>query len=366
MIQLAGDEVSSFGHLLTGKPCRGWERIREVFVGTAGRKAVVEDRLQQMLSEIEPGLVWFHNIAGGGKWGWSEEMIKIAREHTPVLWTLHDMWALGSGEESYWKIEESMAGGGKGQGARGGKREAESGKVGRCESSKVAKVCGTKGKYPVRLTSPSKWLAELTHKMTGLECVHLPNPIDLDIFSPGDQGEARRRLGLPENGLVVLAGADSLQDPRKGFDLLLAAWEELLPKGVTLALFGRHGEARSGQVYLGNLLTDEQMVAAYRSADLYVHPARMENAPCTIQESLACGTPVLAFAAGGIPEMFENGRSGLLAKEVSVESLQASLALALADANQLKVMRRKCRIWAEEVWKPDALRQTFQAVVGDR
>ena len=85
----------------------------------------------------------------------------------------------------------------------------------------MAEVFGTKGKYPVRLTAPSQWLADLTCKMTGLECVHLPNPMDLDIFSPGDQGEARRRLGLPEKGLVVLAGADSLQDPRKGFDLLM-------------------------------------------------------------------------------------------------------------------------------------------------
>ena len=364
--QVAGDEVPTRGHRLTGKPARGWGRIGEILMGRSGRKTLVENRLGQLLNTTKPDLIWFHNIAGGGKWGWSEKMIQIARDHAPVLWTLHDMWALGSGEESYWEVEEKGAGRGKRQGASGGKRKAESGKVGRCESSKVAKVFGTKGKYPVRLTAPSKWLADLTQKITGFGCVHLPNPIDLDVFYPRDQAEARRRLGLPEKGVVVLAGADSLQDPRKGFDLLMAAWERLRPQGATLALFGRHGEARPGQVYLGNLSTDEQLVAAYRATDLYVHPARMENAPCTIQESLACGTPVVAFAVGGIPEMVVPGQTGFLVSEVASNPLREALASALANPSRLEGMRKECRRWAEEAWKPDALRQKFQRVVSSQ
>ena len=364
VLQVAGDEKPSQGYLLTGKPQRGWGRVREIFDGNGGRKPIVENRFGEFLRETKPDLIWFHNISGGGKWGWSEEMVIIAREHAPVLWTLHDMWALGSGEESYWEVEEKEAGRGKRQGASGGKRKAESGKVGRCESSKVAKVFGTKGKYPVRLTAPSQWLAELTQKMTGLECVHLPNPMDLDIFSPGDQVEARRRLGLPEKGLVVLAGADSLQDPRKGFDLLMGAWENLHPEAVTLALFGRHGEAKPRQVYLGNLASDAQIVAAYRAADLYVHPARMENAPCTIQESLACGTPVLAFSVGGIPRMVEPGKTGFLAGNPDSGTLGEALALAMAEQDRLSQMRQECRRWAEEAWQRDVLKKKFQRVVG--
>jgi len=363
VLQVAGDEVPSHGYLLTGKPGRGWGRVREIFTGNDGRKRIVENRFGEFLRETKPDLVWFHNIAGGGKWGWSEEMIRIAREYAPVLWTLHDMWALGNGEESYWEVEENEAGRGKREGASGGKRKAESGRVGGCETSKVAKVCGTKGKYPVRLTAPSQWLAELTQKMTGLECVHLPNPMDLDIFSPGDQGEARRRLGLPEKGLVVLAGADSLQDPRKGFDLLMGAWENLHPEDVTLALFGRHGETRPGQVYLGNLISDEQMVAAYRAADLYIHPARMENAPCTIQESLACGTPALAFAVGGIPEMIEPGKTGFLVLEASAQALEKELGAALVDWDQLSRMREKCRSATEKIGGPETLAEGFRKVV---
>jgi glycosyltransferase involved in cell wall biosynthesis len=143
-----------------------------------------------------------------------------------------------------------------------------------------------------------------------------------------------------------------LEDPRKGFDLLREAWRSARRHGVTLALFGRHGENRPGERYLGNLTTDEEMVAAYRAADLYVHPARMENAPCTIQESLACGTPVLAFAVGGIPEMVISGKTGFLAQQVGADCLQEALDNALSDGNRLSNMRKECRDWAEKIWNP--------------
>ena len=132
-------------------------------------------------------------------------MISIARQRCPVIWTLHDMWALGDSRESYWQ-KDSVVGSGRRHGSR------------------VQSVCGKPGKYPVILTAPSRWLAELAKEWTGMDCVFLPNPIDLEIYSPGNRIEARKRWGLPEEGLVILAGADSLADPRKGFDLLQEAW----------------------------------------------------------------------------------------------------------------------------------------------
>ena len=350
--QVAGDEMPALGHRLTGKPPRGWGRVRELFGDRARkRKALVERGLAEILKMEKPDVAWFHNVAGGEKWGWGMEMLTAARQTCPVLWTLHDMWALGSGEESYWEVEEKKAGSGKGPGPRG-------------KESRVESVCEAGGKFPVTLTAPSKWLADLTTQITGQRCTHLPNPIDPALFSPGDQREARRRLGLPERGLVVLAGADSLRDPRKGFDLLVEAWDRIRPKDATLALFGRHGEATPGHAYLGNLNSDEQMVAAYRAADLYVHPARMENAPCTIQESLACGTPVVAFRVGGIPEMVNDGRTGLLCASVSADALAGALQAALSDAGRLEEMRKSCRNQPANEGLEEKIRFLMQGATG--
>jgi len=230
----------------------------------------------------------------------------------------------------------------------------------------VQRVYGESAKYPITITAPSQWLADMSKKITGQECVFLPNPIDLKIFSPGDRVAVRRRWGLPEEGLVILAGADSLADPRKGFDLLREGWGSARRHGCTLALFGRHGENRPGERYLGNLTTDEEMVAAYRAADLYVHPARMENAPCTIQESLACGTPVLAFAVGGIPEMVISGKTGFLALQVGADCLQEALDNALSDGNRLSNMRKECRRFAKSVWDSERLFLNFRNGRGRR
>ena len=339
--QITGDEKPLKGSLLTGKPARGWERVLECFRDQSlSRRLEVNQQLESILSKEKSDLVWFHNIAGGGKWGWSEEMISIARQRCPVIWTLHDMWALGDSRESYWQKDSVV----------------ESGKR---HGSRVQSVCGKPGKYPVILTAPSRWLAGLSKEWTGMDCVFLPNPIDLEIYSPGNRIEARKRWGLPEEGLVILAGADSLADPRKGFDLLQEAWGSAGRNETTLALFGRHGENRPGERYLGNVSSDEEMALAYQAADLYVHPARMENAPCQIQESLACGTPVLAFAVGGIPEMVVPRKTGFLAARLSPESLAETLVSALADPEQLREMRERCRQHAEEIWKPEKLMRQF-------
>jgi glycosyltransferase involved in cell wall biosynthesis len=85
----------------------------------------------------------------------------------------------------------------------------------------------------------------------------------------------------------------------------------------------------------------------------------MENAPCTIQESLACGTPVAAFAVGGIPEMVVPEKTGFLAGRVGAESLEKKLTHALADPARLQQIRRECRTAAEQVWDPDALAESF-------
>jgi hypothetical protein len=207
--QITGDENPLKGSLLTGKPARGWRRVLECFGDRSlSRRLEVNQQLESILSKEKADLVWFHNIAGGEKWGWSEEMISIARQRSPVIWTLHDMWALGDSRESYWQ-EDSVVESGKWKGA--GK-------------SRLEGVCGKPGKYPVTLTAPSRWLAELAKEWTGMDCVFLPNPIDLEIYSLGNRLEARQRWGLPEKGVVIMAGADSLADPRIGFDILREAW----------------------------------------------------------------------------------------------------------------------------------------------
>ena len=341
--QVAGDQSFGAARLLTGKPSRGWGRLVEAFTGKGGRKDRVQAGLKDMLEGQRLKGVWFHNIAGGGKWGWSEQMVSLARQYAPVVWTLHDMWALGEGREGYFEETNLRMG---------------------IKASRIQEICMADGRYPIAVTAPSKWLANLATKISGQKCWHLSNPIDFRIYSPGEQGAARRRFGLQEKGMVILAGADSIEDPRKGLDLLLEAWGQGR-KDAVLALFGRNGQRREGIVNLGSIDTDDAMADAYRAADLYVHPARQENAPCTIQESFASGTPVLAFPVGGIPEMIQAGENGFLASEVTAKSLHESLEQILENFTSLRGMREKCRKSAEGLWDQGKLLREFEEIVAE-
>jgi len=359
---VAGDEAEERGHRLTGKPGRGWGRLRE-WLGGGRRSEKVRRVFLEILKQEQPDLIWCHNLAGGEKWGWGEFLVSMASAQAPVLWTLHDMWALGEGTESYWE-EGSAVTGRKGAGFVGGQAQrCEGGKGGMKGGSRVEKVFREKAKFPITLTAPSQWLAELTGKITGHSCRALPNPIDLEVYRPGNREQARQRLGLPSEGFLVLAGADSLEDRRKGFDLLRTAWAGLKPRKATLVLFGRHGVSEPGIRYLGSIDSDARMIEAYQAADLYVHPARIENASCQIQEAMACGIPTLAFATGGNPEWIRPGRSGLLAPRIDAESLAAELERAWHLGPGLEAIGKEARNQALTMWDPDALAQSFRNVV---
>jgi glycosyltransferase involved in cell wall biosynthesis len=81
--------------------------------------------------------------------------------------------------------------------------------------------------------------------------------------------------------------------------------------------------------HLGVLSETKKIAEAYSLSDLFVLPSLEDNLPNTIMESFACGTPVLAFNTGGIPEMVEHKNTGYLADYKSVEDLKNGLEFIL-------------------------------------
>src|SRR5205807_955927 len=80
---------------------------------------------------------------------------------------------------------------------------------------------------------------------------------------------------------------------------------------------------------LGYIDSDRIKALVYNAADVFVHPARVDNLPLVVLESLACGLPVVAFPIGGIPDMVRPALTGWLAPEVSAGSLAKTIEQAL-------------------------------------
>jgi glycosyltransferase involved in cell wall biosynthesis len=164
----------------------------------------------------------------------------------------------------------------------------------------------------------------------------IPNGADLELFSPGERGEARARVGLPHGAHVVVFAAQGAQtNPYKDFATLRAALELLEHPVVAVAL----GEAGADE-YVGTArlcsepFAERERVAAFlRAADLYVHATRADNHPLAVLEALACGTPVVAPRVGGIPEQLRE-ETGVLVEPWDASALAAAITELLGDGER--------------------------------
>ena len=172
--------------------------------------------------------------------------------------------------------------------------------------------------------------------------VVIPYPLDLEIFRPQPQTMALREFDFAEDRLLLLFGATGgLRNPRKGGDLLLRALTQLkilLPQAlhdrVILGVFGDDAPPIPPPCpipirWLGVQNDPTRLALLYSAAHGFVMPSHQEPFGQVATESLACGTPVVAFAAGGVIDNVQPGINGFLAEPFDSESLARALASLL-------------------------------------
>jgi glycosyltransferase involved in cell wall biosynthesis len=203
------------------------------------------------------------------------------------------------------------------------------------------------------IVSPSLWMADLLRNSI-LNCCsieHIPNGIDTNLYRPVDTEESRSLLGIQAGKKVLMFGAAYLDDPRKGFDLLVSALESLpneLKTEMVLLIFGTGSEDIAQTVgittiNLGYVTSDQQKAIAYSAADLFIFPTRADNLPIVLQESMACGTPIVSFNVGGVPELVRPGVTGYLAKPEDCNDFRNGIIELLEDEELRCKMAFNCR-----------------------
>jgi teichuronic acid biosynthesis glycosyltransferase TuaC len=152
----------------------------------------------------------------------------------------------------------------------------------------------------------------------------IPNGVDTEKFFPFSREQARRQLGLQCSRLLLSVGNLT---SNKGFDLLIGALpiviEKLDKEDIHLAIVGE-GPVRNqleamifklkldGRVRLIGAVPHAELRLWYSAADVFCLASHREGWPNVILESLACGTPVVATPAGGIPEILNSEILGVL------------------------------------------------------
>ena len=288
-------------------------------------------QIPKKIAQINPDIVHLHWIAGA-----MMSVKDIAKINKPIVWSLHDMWAFTGGEH----IDED-----------------QQHYLDRCGNSKVLnskkdKDLSRKGwerKQQVyaqiedmTIVGLSGWMhqaAKSSSLLKNKDHIQLPNPIDTATFGPFDKAEARRLFNLPIDKKLILFGAiDATSDPNKGFNYIFESLKDSSLESTELVIFGSsQPKTPLGFTqpvhYLGHLHDDVSLRVLYSAADVMVVPSLQENLSNAIMESLACGTPVVAFDIGGNSDMIEHQKNGYLAQPFNTDDLADGIEWLLNAAN---------------------------------
>lgn len=294
---------------------------------------------------------------------------QLAALGKPLVWTLHDMWASTGGCHYSRGCERyKNACGGCPYLRRPGPNDL---------SHQI--WLRKKRFFPpgIRFVACSEWLAGVA-RSSGLlhdyEVRAIPNPIDTTLFKPLPQAERdnfRTQKGISPGSFVLLFVAMKVNETRKGFSFLLDALQYLHAQKpdlqIEIVVLGKsEPEDFTSLPYpvraLGMIRDADEMARAYAAADVFVIPSLEDNLPNTVMESLACGTPVVGFDTGGIPEMTRHLQEGFIAPQGDAQGLANGIYEVLNGKKPPEEYRKAARKKVETHYSNEIVAARYMAL----
>ena len=236
------------------------------------------------------------------------------------------------------------------------------------------------GKSCLFVAAETRWMLDRARQSVLAPAVadwkHIPGGVDLETFRPAPRADARRQLDLaPDASVLLYVANQGAANPYKDFGTVRRALDELRrlkpERKVVLLVVGSAGPDENAGPNIvirqvGQVALPARLAAFYRAADIMVHAAIEETFGNVVAEAMACGTPVVAASGGGVVELIDPGRTGLvvpprqpallaeaIAGLLDAPELRARMGAAAAAAAQRnldsRAMIRNLRSWCTEV-----------------
>ena len=287
----------------------------------------------------------------------------IGKINKPIVWSLCDAWAFSGAEHYATQVSRTRSQQGY---QKSNRNPSDSGfDVDRWTWNRKK----SNWQHPMQLLPASGWLTQATRDsalMGTWPITQIPHIVDTNVFAPQPQRDKDRPV------LLFLTSA-GIHDQRKGWDLLeqslndpaLATKVHVVVVGpmpteleqqhireLSRHQFTFHGEARG----------DQELIDLYAQADITVVPSREDNMPITAMESQSCGTPVVAFRIGGLPDIVNPLTSGYLAEPENPHDLAQGIEQVLQRDLRESTRTHALATWSPEVVVPQLLNMYSQAL----
>lgn len=303
------------------------------------------DAIAPAVAKLNPDVVCPQWIGNG-----FVQIETLAKLNKPLVWTLPDLWSFTGGCHYPQECDRYTNSCGKCPRLQS-QRQWDLSHWGWRRKAKVYQQLN------LTIVSPSHWLAELARSSSLFKDFRIeviPHGLNTEVYQPINRQVARQILNLPQDKQLVLFGADSgtFFDLRKGWHLLRGALKKLSQRDrqgqIELAIFGKSKGDRETDLelkahFLGRFHDDITLALVYAAADVMVVPSIQEAFGQTAIESMACGTPVVAFNANGLKDIVVDRETGYLARPFETEDLAEGIAWVLADSDRLQKLRFHAR-----------------------
>lgn len=288
-----------------------------------------------------------------------DQLRELARLKKRVVWTLHDANPVTGGCHVRYKCENHRIACGNCPVLKNSAPDDLSHRTWKMKKEAYKDL-------DLTFIGPSIWMQQAIENGSlseGKSAVTIYNSLEMDVFNPKDKRACREELGIGLNKKVVLAGfMPSKFSRHKGFPELLEAIKKLRDKealnldSIEVIFFGSTGEGFTEALpvnfrFTGTISSDQLLVKYYSAADVFLMSSLEESMGYTALESLACGTPVVAFDTSGVKDVVQHKVNGYMADLYDTDQLASGIEWVL-NHPQPEVLSINSRAWAYERFNP--------------
>ena len=368
---IAGRSARSFQRKVTNK-------LQQILRNYSNRKWKTDNAILHSFGEVSAGIVNELNQSDADilNLHWIAKFLSIqdiGKLNKPLVWTFHDMWALCGGEHVAPDDDHSRF------------------RVGYLPHNRPIGEAGPDlnrhaweqkqrawANQHFNIVAPSQWMARCVREsiLFRESPVHvIPNPLEMEfLWHPIPKEFARLSLGLDPKKRYVLSGSAGGMPHLKGEDLFFDAVTQLaktdIGTGTELLIFGQYQPSIAMDWplpvnWLGPIRDDHVMATIYSAADVTVVPSRQDNLPNIAVESQACGTPVVGFHIGGVPDIVTHQQTGWVAHPFDTENLASGIHWILSDTARLDQLSKDARASAKTKFNPEQIARQYSKLYED-